>query len=208
MLRSTVVLASILGLIGLATPAWGQDPVVRIEEDWELNVRTPDSEITAPQVITAWGPLASMTGLHATFEINHIASVSFASGGLHLSTWNGDTHLAVVHAGDFASMRTDGEAVRWTQAMEVNNGQLIFEITGGTSTTWGNFGDAGSLRLSLETTLQDLSGYSLLASINNSEVSFAGNRVQDLSMKRIRYIRASGAVTTENTQRYVHQSME
>ena len=202
--KSFVVVTALVGLL-ISSPARGDDPIVRIEEDWELQVKIPNNDVTAPQVITAWSPSGDLAGIHATFEINHIASVSFASGGLHLSTWCGDTHLAVVHAGNFASMYTDGEVVRWTQAIEVEDGQLIFEIGSGSSTTWGNFGDNGSLRLSLSSTLENLDSYSPIVSIGKSEVSYAGNRVQSLQMRRVRYIHASGEVTSENTQRIVHQ---
>jgi hypothetical protein len=206
--KSFVVVVALFGLISAFSSARGDDPIVRVEEDWELQVKIPNNDVTAPQVITAWSPTGDLAGVHATFEINHIASVSFASGGLHLSTWCGDTHLAVAHAGNFASMFTDGEVVRWTQAIEVEDGQLIFEIGNGTSDTWGGFGDNGSLRLSLSSTLENLNAYSPLVSIGKSEVSYAGNRVQSLQMRRVRYIHASGEVTTENAQRYVHQLAE
>lgn len=205
MLRKlSAAVAALLVLVLVASPARADDPIVRVEEDWELQVRLPDNDVTAPQIITAWSPLGDLSGVHATFEINHIASVDFASGGLHLSTWCGETHLAVLHAGNFASMYTDGEVVRWTQAMEVENGVLSFEITDGSSDTWGTFGDGESLRLSLETTLENLDSYSPLVSLAKSEVSYAGNRVQSLELVRVRYIHASGATTTENAQKYVH----
>jgi len=206
------VSAAILGLVAFMAPGASAvdplDPIVRIEEDWELIVEVPDHEVTAPQIITAISPLANLAGVYATFEVNHIASVDFAAGGLHLSTWCGDTHLAVIHAGNFAEMYTDNETVRWTQAMEVDSGNLIFEIAGGTSTTWGNFGGDGTLRLEMDTTLENLSAYSPAASIGKSEVSFAGNRVQELSMKKVRFIHASGQVDTDNAQRWVHLVVE
>jgi hypothetical protein len=202
---SSAVVAALVGLLVLSLPAAGSDPVVRIEEDWELQVKIPNNDVTAPQIITAWSPLGDLSGVHATFEINHIASVAFSPGGLHLSTWCGDTHLAVAHAGNFASMYTDGEVVRWTQAMEVQEGQLIFEIRNGTSQTWSSFSEADSLRLSLSTTLVDLDNYNPTVSIAKSEVSYAGNRVQSLQMRRVRFIHASGQTDTENAQRYVHK---
>jgi hypothetical protein len=206
MLRKlSAAVAALLGLVLLVLPGRADDPIVRIEEDWELQVKIPDNDVTAPQIITAWSPLGDVSGVHATFEINHIASVDFSPGGLHLSTWCGDTHLAVVHAGNFASMYRDGEVVTWTQAIEVANGELVFEISDGVSDTWGAFGDNGSLRLSLSTTLENLDSYSPLVSVDKSEVSYAGNRVQSLELVRVRYIHASGATTTENAQKYVHQ---
>lgn len=210
MLRAVGISAAVLLVLGaLPGPTTrADDPIVRVEEDWEIKVKLPDNDVTAPQILTAFSPLENLAGIHATFEINHIASVDFAPGGLHLSTWCGETHLAVIHAGNFASMLTDGEIVRWTQALEVKDDELIVEIRNGTSTTWGAFGSAGTLRLSMPTTLHDLSAYRPIVSTANSEVSYAANRVQSLLMRNVRYIRASGAVTTENPQKYVHQSEE
>jgi hypothetical protein len=185
--------------------ARGDDPVVRVEEDWELKVKLPDGDIDAPQVITAWSPLANMDGLHATFEINHISSVDFSSGGLHLSLWRGDVHLSVIHAGNYAAMYEDGETVRWTQSVAVGDGLLSVEITDGSSDTWGNFGGNDSLRLSMATDLTDLDSYTLATSLDNSEVSYAGNRVQSLLVKKVRYIHASGDITTDTNMHIVHQ---
>lgn len=200
--------AAVALLLLAADYTQAQDPIVRIEEDWELTVKVPDYEITAPQIITAITPLQNLAGVHATLEINHLSSVAFATGGLHLSTWCGDTHLAVCHAGNFASMYTDGEVVRWTQAMSLKDGRLEFEVVNGTSTTWGNFGGNGSLRLDLATTLQDLSTYSPAVSARESEVSYASNRVQTLVLRRVKYTRASGQTTTENATKYIYQTTE
>lgn len=193
---------------GLLLPhtSQGDDPIVRIEEDWDLQVKDPEPDVTAPQIITAFATGGDIAGIHATFEINHISSVDFAPGGLHLSTWNGDTHLAVIHSGDYVAMSTNNENVTWTQAIEIKDGRLYFEIISGASSTWGDFGAVGSLRLSLDTSLTDLSAYDPAISAAESEVSYAGNRVQSLTITKVRYIHASGAVTTENVTRSVHQS--
>jgi hypothetical protein len=207
--RSWLAGCAAVALVMLAAgQVQAQDPIVRIEEDWELSVKVPDYEITAPQIITAMTPLDNLAGIHATFEINHLSSVAFATGGLHLSTWCGETHLAVCHAGNYASMYTDGEVVRWTQAMSLKDGRLVFEIGKGSSLTWGKFGDDGSLKLDLATTLQDLSTYRPAVSAKESEVSYASNRVQNLVLKQVRYTRASGQTTTENATKYIYQATE
>lgn len=208
MLRAPVLTTVLAGLVCVLSVARADDPIVRVEEDWELQVKIPNNDVTAPQIITAFSPEGTLAGVHATFEINHIASVDFGSGGLHLSTWCGDTHLAVSHAGNYASMFTDGEVVTWTQIMEIKDDELIFKVRNGTSSTWGNFGSPGTLRLKLDSTLEDLSGYSPSVSTAKSEVSFAGNRVQMLKIQRVRYIRESGATTTDSTERVVHQLTE
>jgi len=48
--KSAFGLAVLVGLsaLFLAQPSWGDDPIVRIEEDWELEVTLPDSNVSAP----------------------------------------------------------------------------------------------------------------------------------------------------------------
>ncbi len=56
------------GWLGLAGPAWGQ--VVRVEEDWELVISTPDPDTDGPQVICVSSPVDGVNSLHANFELN------------------------------------------------------------------------------------------------------------------------------------------
>lgn len=191
------------GWLGLAGSAWGQ--IVRVEEDWELVVSTPDPGTDGPQVICVSSPVEGMGSLHANFELNLRSLPTFAPGGLQLQVWNGETPVGHGQAPNTAVMQTPGETVRWTQTMQVSGGMLIFEIVGGSSATWGSFGGQGYLKAIVATSLADLAGYSPQVSARYSGVSYAGNRVASLVLVRVRRIDQNGQVVEDNTPRVVHQ---
>ena len=87
--------------------------------------------------------------------------------------------------------------------MALDSGQLIVEVINGSSTTWGSFGSPGDLRASTATNFSDLNGYTPTFSVENSGVGYAANRVQSITVKRVRRIMATGEVVEDATQRTV-----
>ena len=87
--------------------------------------------------------------------------------------------------------------------MTVTNGQLKFEVIDGTSTTWGAFGNDGSLSITIPTTLTDLNFYDPEFSVDNSGVGYAAHRVQSLSLNRIRRITSEGHLLEDSHVRTV-----
>jgi hypothetical protein len=70
----------------------------------------------------------------------------------------------------------------------------VFEVSDGHSDSWGSFGDEGRLRLTMETTLENLNDYRPATSLQESGVSFAGNRVRSLTLTKLRWIDSDGNV--------------
>ena len=202
-------LAAALGCLLLAVstaPGIASEPitVVGIEEDWEMVVASPDANSTAPQVSCTISPLSHVNSLHATFELNHQSQPEFVAGGLQLQVWNDEQPLSSRKFPNPEVLDTDNEVVRWTQSLTLDAGTLTFEITDGTSTTWGNFGSQGYLRASLTTNLENLNGYDPEISVQNSGIAYAGNRVTTFVLKRVRATLATGEVIEDTTQRVVH----
>ncbi len=203
--RPTTLLACLL-IVVAAARGIASEPisVVAIEEDWELVVATPDSNSTAPQVSCTISPLSHVNALHATFELNHQSQPDFTAGGLQLQIWNDEQPISSRKFPNSSVLATDNETVRWTQALRLDDDTLTFEITDGTSTTWGNFGGQGYLKASLTTDLKNLNGYDPDVSVTNSGVAYAGNRVTALVLKRVRATLATGEVIEDTTPRVVH----
>ena len=178
--------------------------VVRVEEDWELVVGTPDPDSDSPQVVCVVSPLCKADSVHATFEVNHRSVPQFVPGGVQLVVWNGEAPLAIESSTNEAPLAHAGETIRWTQCMEVNEGQLTFEILGGSSTTWGAFGAEGSLRATVPTSLANLDAYTPSVSVKGSGVNYAGHRVHSLVLKRIRVHLSNGEQVEDTTARTVH----
>jgi hypothetical protein len=197
---------AVLLLLAWAGVAWAQSEptIVRVEEDWELVIGTPDPDTDAPQVTCAISPTGNLEGWHAVLELNQQGLPVYAAGGLQLQVWEGDVAVSDRRFPNGAVLATPGEVIQWTQSMQLESGSLTLEIIGGTSTTWGAFGGQGYLKASVASTLSSLNAYSPAVSAANSGVSYAANRVQSLTLKRVRYFTSAGAQIEDNTARVVH----
>jgi hypothetical protein len=178
--------------------------VVRIEEDWELVVATSDLNSIAPQVCCVFSPVNNLDSIYGCVELNHRSLPSFRGGGIQLQAWEGGAALAFRDWTNVAMMSTNQETVRWTQAMTLEEEQLVFQVMNGTSGTWGAFGDPTPLAATVSTNLHSLNGYNTALSVNNSGISYAANRVKSLVLKRVRYIVENGDVYEDGTERIVY----
>jgi hypothetical protein len=188
-----------------AASAQTEADIVRVEEDWEMVVATPDPDSDGPQVTCAISPTGDLGSLHSAFELNQRSLPSFQAGGLQLQLWDGERPVAQSQSRNAALMRTDGESVRWTQSMRLTEGHLVFEILEGASTTWGTFGGHGYLRATADPAVTNLNAYRPEVSVANSGIGYAGNRVQSLTLKRVRYYTATGQMTEDAAERVLHQ---
>ena len=196
---------SIVVLALSVNPCWAQTPnVTRIEEDWELVVGVPSPASDAPQVTCVISPVGNVGSLHATFMVNHHDAPAFAEGGLELQVWNGQDLLVSNRYPDQSVMTTTGETVRWTQSMKIGPEGLVFEILGGNSTTWDNFGGEGNLKITVPTSLENLNGFNPEVSLEHSDVGYAANRVQSLVLKSVRAYAGDELVAEDTTPRVVH----
>jgi hypothetical protein len=198
-----------LMLIAFLSVCWAetvaQEPtVVRVEEDWELVVGDPDQQTDAPQIVCVISPQGDVASIHQAFELNGRSLPTFAAGGLQLQVWDGDVALSAHGHPSGLCMQQAGETVSWTQRMELADGKLTFEVVDGTSSTWSDFGGQGYLKVLVDTSLDNLNGYSPDVSVNNSGISYAANRVQSLVLKRVRVYMSDGQVSEDNTERVVH----
>lgn len=194
-----------LFVVAWATIAAAQDSetIVRVEEDWELVVATPDTDSDGPQLACVISPVGDLNSVYATFELNHQSLPSYVPGGLQLQVWNGETPVNHHKYPTEAVLSNPGETVRWTQSVEVVEGGLTFEVTNGSSTTWGTFGGQGYLKATVSASLANLNGYSPAVSVENSGVSYAANRVESLTLRSVRVFTAAGEVQEDATVRPV-----
>ena len=179
------------------------DSVVKIEEDWELVLSEPDPDNNAPQVTTCISPTANQNSLYAAFELNFGSQPSFVAGGMQLQLWNGEQLLFSKRHTETGKLSNPGEAVRWTQRMQLTGSLLTFAVVDGTSTTWSTFGQQAALSKTISTSLADLSGYNPSASVSGSGVGFASNRVSSLVLKKVRVYLSNGSMTEDATPRTV-----
>ncbi len=190
--------AALVVTLGIACAAEASD-VIRVEEDWELIVRQPKADNGAPQITCS----ISTESVQASLALNHKTLPVFAPGGLQLQVWVGEQ--AVSHATSSASgvLRYPNETIRWTTKMSLLEGGLLFEVTNGNSSSFGEFGGEGDLRTSLSCSGASLVGYSPNNSQAKSSVHYAANRVETLVLKEVRYYSSAGLVFRDTTDRFV-----
>lgn len=196
--------AAVLGLVTVgANAVYAADStVIRVEEDWELDIKQPDPDTQGPQVTCAISPTGDASGVFAAFNLNHRQVPEYHEGGLQLQLWNGEESLSSATAGNDL-LAQNNEQIHWTSQMTVDAGVLSFAIVNGSSQTWGSFG-GGDLRGSLPTELTDLNGYSPAVSVANSGVGFAGNRVVSLTLRAVRVYSKDGLILEDNQPKQVY----
>ena len=199
------LLLAFLGLWAAASPA-ALGEVVRVEEDWELVIGDPDPNSASPQVTCTISPVGDSAWLYAAFELNQCSLPAFQPGGMQLQVWQWESPQVEKTGPAAGLLASPGETIRWTQNMHVNDGVLVFEVTGGSSTTWGDFGGSGSLKVVAPMHLYSLDYYSPDASVAKSGVGYAANRVERLVLKRVRYFSSTGEQWEDNTERVVHSA--
>lgn len=196
-----------LVFLTLGPVAYGQGHLVRVEEDWELKVATPDVDSNSPQVVCTMTPTQGLDDLYMTFEVNHRSDSYYVAGGVNLLVWRGERHMATRSTPNIAALASGGETITWTQSLEVKNGLLTFAIRNGHSATWGSFGGSETLKVATSTSLPDLNSYSPFTSTRHSGVTFASACVESLRLKRVRFVLDDGTVITYECNQLVSDEL-
>jgi hypothetical protein len=180
-------------------------PIIRVEEDWQVEVGSPAPEDHAPQIVTVLSPVGDLEREHSVFELNHTTYPDYAPGGMQLQCWRQNWLSGYGSTPHQQKLHHNNELVLFTSSMEIDEHVLEFRIKNGTSLTWSTFGGSGYLKTRYYTTLNNLSGYSPDVSVANSRVAFASHRVKKLVLASIRYYSEEGLVATDDTPRIVHE---
>lgn len=196
-----------LGFIGFASiPSTSAqlsestEPVLRVEEDWQLNLNEPDDNVDSPQLHTIMTPYGDVDSYFAQVLWNYRETPNFVAGGVQLQSYRGED-MQSRRSLEFGQLSTRAESVRWTQALETDGMRLVFEVVDGESETWGSFGR--EMRISDDANLASLDEYSPDTSARESCVTYGGNRVDSLVITEVRYYGASGLLWTDSSPRVV-----
>lgn len=196
-------LAAVFGLcLAQSVSGFTGPDISKVEEDWVIEIGEPNADEVSPQIFVVSTPSGTLDGKHAVFEINNLVLPNFYGGGLQFQTWNGETNIGECHHSNFNALATQGEQITFTLKMRVTDGQVTFNVLNGHSTTWGDFG-GDSLKLSHNSDVSDLTGYSPDKSVKFAKVGFGGNRVTKFVLKEVRYYYLGNLVTTDTTERDV-----
>lgn len=201
-------------------PASDPGPVVRVEEDWKLEIIEPAYDETSPQIINTFSACSHLDCHFGLFEVNYSTQPDYRDGGLSVQIWDHDERVNYRRPDNNNRLSYANEVITYTLGMTLNknsngngdgngNGNLAtlqLEVKSGNSQTWGTFGDAENLRCSITTDLDDLTEYSPEFSVANSKVNFASFRVKKLALLQVRkYDKDGTLLSTDSTERIAHQ---
>ena len=204
--RSLVLigLSALLCSISTAPAAEGAD-IIRVEEDWRIEIGTPNPAEEAPQIVTAMSPLGDLNGPYSVFELNYSTFPDYYAGGMQLQKWYSNVNFGYRNFPNFNQLEFTDEVIEFTSTMTVTDSDLTFEIRNGTSQTWGVFGGQGYLKTRYYyQAVSNLNAYSPDISTKNSRIGFASHRVKRFVLKAVRYYSATGLESTDTTERVVH----
>ena len=187
-LASRVALQLFLVIAGATAHAQN---VVRVEEDWALQVVDPDQQLDSPQITTAMMPLGPNSSTIFFLDINHGSAPNYSAGGLQLRIdQNGEASESKrLSAGEKLSHAS--ETIKWTQVAIQQGNQVKFGIISGQSQTWNYFGGAESF-IDAAVISGSLDAYRHSDSLSNSGAVYAGNRVTSLILLRVRLFNSLG----------------
>jgi hypothetical protein len=178
-------------------------PPDHVEEDWQLVLGTPDTNLNCPQVYTTMSPTGANTDPSMQFKLNYRDQPSYQAGGLTAQLWQGSNFVSNSDQGS-AQFSTSNETITWTQKMSLSGGTINFSVMSGNSTTWGQFGGGDNLTLNTSSSLSDLSGYKPDYSVAKSAAPFGPNLVTTMTLVQVRYYQGNTLLSTDTTPRQVN----
>jgi len=209
-LTFSVAILSTFAFLASIIRADDPGPVIRVEEDWFLEIIEPAYDETSPQITNTISPAPNLDCKFGLFEINHGTQPDYRDGGLELQIWDRDQRVNYRRHSNTNRLSYRNEVIRYTIAMSIQDAfgdskRLRFDVKNGSSQTWGTFGSSESIGCSIPTTREDLRGYSPKFSVDNSKVGYASFRVRKYALVAVRYYDSQGLVRTDTTERIAHQ---
>ncbi len=181
--------------------------VMRVEQDWEVVLNEPGTDIDAPQFHTVISPFGNLDSFYLQVCWNYREEPDFVPGGMQLQAWQGEDPAGKKSYRE-DKLSTFAETITWTQTMQTNGSVLTLGIINGSSTTWGSFGGADT-SLSGNVGVANLNGYSTDTSVYNSWISYGANRVNTLRITEVRrYDRDGKLISRDQTPRVVFQLVQ
>lgn len=198
------------GLMVAANSSWASAQTgctMAVEEDWELVLSAPASIKNAPQVETVISPYGHINSFFGRITWNYREMPDYLAGGFQLQGWYGGNFLNHCSLENDACSTT-GETIKWTQRLSTDGQQLRVTVFNGSSTTWGTFGGS-NLIVNINAAVPYLCFYSTNTSVQNSSVTYGGNRVIVLKINEVRRYNAAGELlSTDDDEKVVYEQSE
>lgn len=198
-IRSLKVLAIAAVIWGLGVnPSQATGPYVRIEQDWDFVVDTPDATQGAPQISIQLEPYPN-SPVGGVLLLNYQDTPDVQAGGYQLQLWNGTTNVALLTRDAGVKLATRNEKISFTLFMELKEGNLNFGISSASFRTWSNLPSGGVKISTPYTALTSFTNYyQTNDTLSESGIMLGPTNVKSLKLSTVRKIDATGAADVEN----------
>lgn len=184
-------------------PAPLAEPVIGVEEVWQLVLVEPDGGVYSPQFTTVMSPTGDLDSFYVQVSWNYREFPDFTPGGYQVQAWNDDQLLRL--RDDPEDVFNDQlEVTVWTQTMATFGCGIAFAVFDGQSTSWGLFGGPDTV-VSDNIAMWNLDNYSPDVSVRNTCITYGANRVALLMIAEVRYYGPeSGLLYVDTTPRVAY----
>lgn len=206
--RAVFSLFAFIGASLIATLAWAESQrVIRVEEHWELHVSQPDTDRSAPQTTMVMSPNGNIDGTHFLVTLNHSSVPDYAPGGVQVQQWDGGELVHAESSHEGTAIDQSEEVITWVQRLTLHEGHIHFRVLDGQSTSWGSFG-GDELALTASTSLTALNSYRPAVSLTESQVNYAENRVESLTLMKLVWVTEDGVTHEQNAPIPIDTSLD
>lgn len=204
--RATIFAGGLCALAMMASVAHATDPeLFMVEEDWELVINEPDVQINSPQVAFFLYPDADHSDCYFQLQMNYAAEDGYSSGGFRVGAFCNEVAVDEERSNIRQSLAWDNDQIRWTSAMAVFNGKLMFAVKDGYGMQWGPFGGPEYLVEMDDQEMHCLDHYSPSKSLQSVDIGFGANRVASIKLKTVRLTYTNGHTQTISVNQFVQQ---
>lgn len=182
--QTSLLVCSLLASLTCSLPASSQE-IIRIEEHWELAITQADSQTNAPQVMMHLSPFGGDSDLHFELDLNHASLPEYSPGGFQVRAMQGDRLVSEARLLPGNRLDAQSELLTWVQIAQKQPTGWAFAVGFGNSATWGSFGGVETI-VTLPGSELPIK-YSPEDSLASSGVIYAKNRVQRLTLRKVRY---------------------
>lgn len=184
-------------LILTSATAYGDQPAIwKVEEDWEMVIYEPDPSIYSPQVTFFTSPSAELQQTYFQLQMNYEADESFSAGGFHVAAVSDGEVVDEERSEHRITLSKNNDQIQWTNVMAVVDGKLLFAVKDGLGQDWGAFGGPEYLVRIAQSPVSHLGNYRYQQSLQTVDIGFGANRVQSVTLRRVRFHHVDGSVSS------------
>ncbi len=202
--RALLFAASICLLAALPVRADAQTATVYlVEEEWEMVINEPEPAINSPQVAFFLYPAADHPECYFQLQLNYAAEAGYSSGGFRVGAFYNESPIDEERSQVSQTLAWDNDRVRWTSAMAVFHGKLMYALKDGYGYQWGAFGGPDYLVEMDDQDMHALDHYSPQKSLESVDIGFGANRVHSICLKRVHLTYTDGHKQTIDINQFV-----